>query len=139
MNDEQCEAPHILCYCGLRAILQISWTESNPGRRFFSCPKYRERGCDFFLWHDPEPSQRSKTIINELKWNNKKLKLEISELKKCASYNGEVDYNDVLDDGNNNYATMQLNDEISSLNRKFRVAIMVIVCTWIVMMWMWLM
>ncbi|KAG6523761.1 hypothetical protein ZIOFF_013646 [Zingiber officinale] len=139
MNDEQCEAPHILCNCELRSILQISWTESNPGRRFFSCPKYRERGCDFFLWYAPEPSERSKTIINELKKNNNKLKLEISELNKCTSHEGGVEYKDVLDDGNNNHVIMQLSDEICSLNRKFRVSIVVVVCTLIVMMSMWLM
>ncbi|KAG6473655.1 hypothetical protein ZIOFF_067572 [Zingiber officinale] len=125
MNDEQGEAPHILCNCGLRAILQISWTESNPGRRFFSCPKYKQRGCGFFSWYDPEPSERSKTIINDLKKNNNKLKLEISELKKCTSYEGGVEYKDVLDDVNNNHVIMQLSDEICSLNRKFRVAIRV--------------
>ncbi|KAG6499320.1 hypothetical protein ZIOFF_039084 [Zingiber officinale] len=112
MNDEQCEAPHILC---------------------------NSKGCDFFLWYDSEPSERSKIIINELKKNNNKLKLEISELKKCTSYEDRVEYKDVLDDGNNNHIIMQLSDEICSLNRKFRVAIVVVVCTWIVIMSMWLM
>ncbi|KAG6514370.1 hypothetical protein ZIOFF_024723 [Zingiber officinale] len=112
MNDEQCDTPHILCHCGLRATLQTSWTESNPGRHFFSCPKYRvsfcyiNTGCGFFLWHDPELSERSKTIINELKIINKKLKLEINELKKGTSYGGAGEYNDVLDDGNNNHVIM---------------------------------
>ncbi|KAG6478655.1 hypothetical protein ZIOFF_062099 [Zingiber officinale] len=139
-NDEQyCGAPHILCYCGLRATLQTSWTESNPGRRFFSCPKYRQRGCDFFLWHDPESSERSKTIINELKRNNKKLILDISELKKCTSCEGTVEYNDILDDGNNNHVIMWMSDEIHSSNRKFRVAMVVVVCSWIVMIAIWLM
>ncbi|KAG6501967.1 hypothetical protein ZIOFF_041851 [Zingiber officinale] len=92
-------------------------------------------GCDFFLWYDSEPSERSKTIINELKKNNNKLKLEISELKKCTSYEGGVEYKDVLDDGNNNHVIMQLSDEICSLNRKFRIVIVVVVCTW---MSMWL-
>ncbi|KAG6526485.1 hypothetical protein ZIOFF_016470 [Zingiber officinale] len=98
-----------------------------------------QRGCGFFLWHDPELSERSKIIINELKMNNKKLKLEINELKKGTSYEGTGDYNDVLDDGNNNHVIMQLRDEICSLNRKFRIAIAVVVCIWIVMMSMWLM
>ncbi|KAG6483042.1 hypothetical protein ZIOFF_059682 [Zingiber officinale] len=87
---------------------------------------FHKRGCGFFLWHDPEPSERSKTIINELKRNNKKLMLQISELVKSVSYEGAVEYNDVLDDGNNNHVIMQFNDEIRSLNRKFRVAIGVV-------------
>ncbi|CAL8136748.1 unnamed protein product [Prunus armeniaca] len=27
------------CYCGRLALLQTSWTESNPLQRFFVCPK----------------------------------------------------------------------------------------------------
>ncbi|PQQ00782.1 uncharacterized protein Pyn_40489 [Prunus yedoensis var. nudiflora] len=35
-------APH--CYCGRLAQLQTSWTESNPLRRFFVCPKSEVEG-----------------------------------------------------------------------------------------------
>ncbi|KAG6510592.1 hypothetical protein ZIOFF_028617 [Zingiber officinale] len=144
MNDEQGETPNILCYCGLRATLWTSWKETNPGRRFFSCPKFRvsfiyiKLGCDFFLWHDPELSERTKTIINHLKMDNKKLQMEICELKKNNSFKGAIDCNDLLEDVNNS-VTIKLSDEICSLNRKFRVAIVVVVFTWIVMIWRWLM
>ncbi|KAG6502980.1 hypothetical protein ZIOFF_035269 [Zingiber officinale] len=91
MSDAQRKSPHILCYCGLRANLWTSWKETNPGMRFFSCPKFRvsflyERRCDFFLWHDPKLSERTKTIINDLKRDNNKLQREISELKKSNMY-----------------------------------------------------
>ncbi|KAG6471486.1 hypothetical protein ZIOFF_068928 [Zingiber officinale] len=81
----------------------------------------QDRGCDFFLWHDPELSERTKAIINHLKMDNKKLQMEISELKKYNSYKGTIDCNDLLEDVNN--VTIKLSDEICSLNRKFRVAI----------------
>ncbi|KAG6492066.1 hypothetical protein ZIOFF_047016 [Zingiber officinale] len=142
MNDEQDETPHILCYCGLRATLWTSWKETNPSRRFFSCPKFRERGCGFFLWHDPELSERAKGIINDLKRDNKKLQMEISELKKSNMYiESAIDCNVLLEPVNNsvnNSVTMKLSDEICSFNRKFRVVIVVFVFTWIVMIWKWL-
>ncbi|KAG6471955.1 hypothetical protein ZIOFF_069408 [Zingiber officinale] len=122
MNDEQGETPNISCYCGLRATLWTSWKETNPGRRFFSCPRFRDRGCGFFSWHDPELSERTKAIINHLKMDNKKLQMEISELKKNNSFKGAIDCNDLLEDVNNS-VTIKLSDEICSLNRKFRVAI----------------
>ncbi|KAG6524279.1 hypothetical protein ZIOFF_014185 [Zingiber officinale] len=116
----------------------LVFAEKKVRRKGFSREEF-PRECGFFLWYNPELSERSKTIINELKKNNNKLKLEISELKKYTSYKGGVEYKDVLDDGNINHVIMQLSDEICSLNRKFRVAIFVVVCTRIVMMSMWLM
>ncbi|KAG6506833.1 hypothetical protein ZIOFF_032165 [Zingiber officinale] len=113
MNDAQGETPHILF-------------------------DIQERGCGFFLWHDPELSERTKGIINDLKRDNKKLQMEISELKKSNMYiESAVDCNVLLKPVNNS-VTMKLSDEICSLNRKFRVAIVVVVFTWIVMIWRWL-
>ncbi|KAG6518895.1 hypothetical protein ZIOFF_022376 [Zingiber officinale] len=82
----------------------------------------QDRGCGFFLWHDPELSERTKAIINHLKMDNKKLQMEISALKKNNSFKGAIDCNDLLEDVNNS-VTIKLSDEICSLNRKFRVAI----------------
>ncbi|KAJ1388750.1 hypothetical protein SESBI_38841 [Sesbania bispinosa] len=28
------------CRCGVRCKLQVSWTETNPGRRFLGCSYY---------------------------------------------------------------------------------------------------
>ncbi|XP_050215378.1 uncharacterized protein LOC126666603 [Mercurialis annua] len=42
------------CRCGDLSILRTSWTEANPGRRFFGCNRYENGGrCDFFQWFDP--------------------------------------------------------------------------------------
>ena len=31
------------CYCGLLAIERTAWTDSNPGRRFLGCRRYKVR------------------------------------------------------------------------------------------------
>ena len=33
-----CESP--TCNCGELAVIKISWTRDNPGRRFYGCPKF---------------------------------------------------------------------------------------------------
>ncbi|KAL7125577.1 hypothetical protein ABFS83_14G126000 [Erythranthe nasuta] len=50
------------CECGLKLRLQTSWTPTNPGRRFSSCPQ-RIKGCGTFCWCDPPMCDRSKQII----------------------------------------------------------------------------
>ncbi|KAL0453475.1 UNVERIFIED_CONTAM: hypothetical protein Slati_1325600 [Sesamum latifolium] len=35
------------CYCGMRAMLQTSWTSENPGRRFHACRDFNRGGCRF--------------------------------------------------------------------------------------------
>ncbi|KAF8026204.1 hypothetical protein BT93_F2876 [Corymbia citriodora subsp. variegata] len=30
------------CYCGLLSPRRTSWTQINPGRRFYGCARYRE-------------------------------------------------------------------------------------------------
>ncbi|CAL9004041.1 unnamed protein product [Prunus brigantina] len=53
------------CYCGRLARLQTSWTESNPLRRFFVCPKSErgEKGCGFFVWVDIEMPPRERALM----------------------------------------------------------------------------
>ncbi|KAH1213807.1 hypothetical protein GmHk_14G041692 [Glycine max] len=78
------------------APLVTSWTEENPGRRFYGCCLYKDtgrRGCNFFQWHDPVGNNRQKKIIvglmkevDELKLREKDLQTMISEMKmkeKC--------------------------------------------------------
>ena len=38
------------------------------------------RGCDYFLWYDPEMCDRATVIINELNGENKMLKKVIKEM-----------------------------------------------------------
>ncbi|CAN0915944.1 hypothetical protein LINGRAHAP2_LOCUS29423 [Linum grandiflorum] len=57
-----------ICKCGDRVVLLTSWTEDNPGRRFYSCKlRYSNNHCQFFLWLDPPIEGRPKEIINYLR------------------------------------------------------------------------
>ncbi|KAF8047165.1 hypothetical protein N665_0192s0006 [Sinapis alba] len=42
------------CFCGLEANIRQAWTDKNPGRRFYGCPRYKVNGCKFFAWFDEE-------------------------------------------------------------------------------------
>ncbi|KAL2554889.1 uncharacterized protein Fot_08508 [Forsythia ovata] len=56
-----------LCYCGHIPVMKTSWTESNPGRRFWGCRFYgKDDACDFFDWADPTVHDRYKLVINGL-------------------------------------------------------------------------
>ncbi|KAG5626737.1 hypothetical protein H5410_011955, partial [Solanum commersonii] len=49
--------------------LQTSWSKSNPGRRFWSCPCYGvySKNCKFFRWRDKEEMDpRSSFILPRL-------------------------------------------------------------------------
>lgn len=56
------------CYCGVRAKVRTSWTDNNPGRRFFGCAKYNSNGCGcgYFGWFDPPMCPRGRQIIPRL-------------------------------------------------------------------------
>ncbi|KAG5378214.1 hypothetical protein IGI04_026056 [Brassica rapa subsp. trilocularis] len=44
-----------LCLCRLYAEIRQAWTNKNPGRRFYGCPRYKEKnGCNCFKWFDVE-------------------------------------------------------------------------------------
>ncbi|KAK4274656.1 hypothetical protein QN277_017847 [Acacia crassicarpa] len=66
-RELQYEGPRKICHCGIVAPLCTSWTEQNPGRRFFGCRNYQHNnGCGFFQWHDGQMGERSTEVINEL-------------------------------------------------------------------------
>ncbi|PWA34818.1 zinc finger, GRF-type [Artemisia annua] len=52
----------VTCFCGNEAVLRTSWTNTNPGRRFWSCSQ-SVPNCGFFLWFDPPMCVRSRAII----------------------------------------------------------------------------
>ncbi|CAN1802370.1 hypothetical protein LINPERHAP1_LOCUS23347 [Linum perenne] len=58
-----------LCRCNELSVLRTSWTEDNPGRRFFTCSRRYEVSkakCDFFMWADDSIEGRAKEVINGL-------------------------------------------------------------------------
>ncbi|KAF8117959.1 hypothetical protein N665_0007s0008 [Sinapis alba] len=43
------------CFCGLPATISQAWTDKNPGRRFYGCPRYKLGDeCKYFAWFDEE-------------------------------------------------------------------------------------
>nr|KAJ0227109.1 hypothetical protein LSAT_V11C100021930 [Lactuca sativa] len=52
----------VMCFYGRVAVVHTSWTSTNPGRRFHSCPQQGYR-CIFLGWTDPPMCARSMLII----------------------------------------------------------------------------
>ncbi|WMV51384.1 hypothetical protein MTR67_044769 [Solanum verrucosum] len=69
--------------------MQSSWSKSNPGRRFWSCPYYGSKNCKFFRWRDKEEVDlRSKYILPKLV--NKIKELEEEVLRMQTQINEQV-------------------------------------------------
>lgn len=75
-----------LCDCGYLVTLAQSWTEKNPGRKFYACPIYdpvtKTRGCGVFEWHDQASTVWQRNIILKLKDEKERAEKENKELKK---------------------------------------------------------
>ncbi|CAL1396134.1 unnamed protein product [Linum trigynum] len=53
-----------LCRCAVPAVLRTSWTDANPGRRFFGCANYRgANACNYFRWIDPPLEDNIKRLV----------------------------------------------------------------------------
>ncbi|XP_057791580.1 uncharacterized protein LOC131008643 [Salvia miltiorrhiza] len=57
----------------LKASIMTSWTEENPGRRFYRCRNWKSKNCGYFDWIDEPITERAKEVINHLKNENVKL------------------------------------------------------------------
>ncbi|KAG5387696.1 hypothetical protein IGI04_029237 [Brassica rapa subsp. trilocularis] len=63
---------HKLCFCGLKASINQAWTDKNPARRFYGCPRFKfGNGCKYFSWFDEEEARdeirKKDRIIEQLK------------------------------------------------------------------------
>ncbi|KAK9065200.1 hypothetical protein SSX86_016583 [Deinandra increscens subsp. villosa] len=93
-----------VCYCRREATIRTSWTELNPGRRFYSCAldvrlivdrflnfvsdsddcrKLNVQGgnCGFFGWVDPPMCARSSEVIPGPLRSKNLLEKEVKKLK----------------------------------------------------------
>ncbi|KAL4333259.1 hypothetical protein GQ457_07G003310 [Hibiscus cannabinus] len=97
----------VLCNCGLKCPMWTTWKRKNAGRRFFSCPNFKNSDCKFFRWHDEDMSDRAKFLIYELKKENEELrkvnlsneqfevqqmKLELKSMKKQMDLVGQPSF-----------------------------------------------
>ncbi|XP_020082379.1 uncharacterized protein LOC109705975 [Ananas comosus] len=74
-----------LCHCGLPYTIKTSWTQNNPGRRFYGCPRYRmqeSNACNYFGWYDPQFTSQSISMVNGLLESNNKLREEAAVAAK---------------------------------------------------------
>ncbi|XP_058733768.1 uncharacterized protein At4g04775-like [Vicia villosa] len=101
---------HGECRCGLDAPLMTSWTDSNPGRRFYGCGMYKIQGykrCNHFVWYDEKLGPRAKEMISTLKQKLKiaNLKIDAAKIqedemsKKIRNLNMRIMYKHVKDGG----------------------------------------
>ncbi|XP_019198154.1 PREDICTED: uncharacterized protein LOC109191957 [Ipomoea nil] len=75
--------PILHCRCGHQLKIRTSWTNENPGRRFWQCSgggSHRQVGCGFVDWYDPPMCYRSKRIILGLLKRINKLEEDIRTL-----------------------------------------------------------
>ncbi|KAF2543277.1 hypothetical protein F2Q68_00032156 [Brassica cretica] len=53
--DEEPDSGRRLCFCSLPANITQAWTDKNPCRRFYSCPRFMLGDeCNYFSWFDEE-------------------------------------------------------------------------------------
>ncbi|PWA95313.1 zinc finger, GRF-type [Artemisia annua] len=80
----------VQCWCGQTAVVRTSWTNRNPGRRFYGC-------CDFIDWYDPPMCARSVSIIpgllrarNAIQATLDDTRREAAKMKKYLILSGAV-------------------------------------------------
>ncbi|GJW14102.1 hypothetical protein Tco_0018235 [Tanacetum coccineum] len=53
----------VRCLRGLEGVIRTSWTNQNPGRRFYGCPTLSPTCVNFLRFFDPPRYQKSVQII----------------------------------------------------------------------------
>lgn len=84
------------CKCGIEAGVWPAWKSGtkNPGRRFYGCSRFRDiKSCNFFMWRDPEYTDRGREVIMELVDELSRKREEIELLKKRLEMLEEVQIN----------------------------------------------
>ncbi|KAB1219829.1 hypothetical protein CJ030_MR3G009471 [Morella rubra] len=77
-----------VCSCGLKAPLKASWTNLNPGRRFYGCAKFdgtsKNGHCNYFCWVDPSACLSKIEVGPFLNKKVKELQNEVTSMKRTA-------------------------------------------------------
>ncbi|XVF41901.1 hypothetical protein PTKIN_Ptkin01aG0317700 [Pterospermum kingtungense] len=77
----------LFCKCKKLVVRVTSWSESNPGRRYYICPDFQEveGGCGYFKWYDPSMCDRAKQLLNQFRDSERKLNKENLALRRQIS------------------------------------------------------
>ncbi|CAN6247958.1 unnamed protein product [Urochloa humidicola] len=74
--------PAVLCQCRMKAPRRISWSDDNPGRRYYRCSRaWSSMDCGFFLWMDAEHTPFMKNLLLDLRNAVRRLKKETAEME----------------------------------------------------------
>ncbi|CAN6235961.1 unnamed protein product [Urochloa humidicola] len=77
--------PAVMCRCGLKAPKWISWSDDNPGRRYYRCRRSKSAmDCGFYVWIDEEASPFMRILLLDLRDAVWRLKKENGQLKNQA-------------------------------------------------------
>ncbi|MED6132231.1 hypothetical protein PIB30_017308 [Stylosanthes scabra] len=77
----------LVCHHRIPAVLRVSGTKDNPGRRFWGCVHYQVRKeCDFFCWanteiDEPDPKKeklRKKVVAMKLRLKSNEWKMKVA-------------------------------------------------------------
>ncbi|KAG2601068.1 hypothetical protein PVAP13_5KG567600 [Panicum virgatum] len=77
--------PSVLCQCGRKAALWISWSDDNPGRRYLKCYNARSGGCNFMGWFEGPIDEFIRGLLVDLRDTVWGLKRERVELKAALA------------------------------------------------------
>ncbi|CAN8319506.1 unnamed protein product [Cochlearia groenlandica] len=83
---------HVVCLCHRPAVIIKSWTDQNPGRRFYKCRGVAGRDCSFFQWYDnPKPQGWKMLALLEARDLIREQKKEIESLKEIELPSKRID------------------------------------------------
>ncbi|CAN6362294.1 unnamed protein product [Urochloa humidicola] len=76
-------SPVVKCRCNRKAPCWTSWSDDNPGRRYYRCPfGMRPGDCGYFVWIDREATPYERTLLCDLRdaiWKLRREKAEVDE------------------------------------------------------------
>ncbi|XP_057801455.1 uncharacterized protein LOC131016752 [Salvia miltiorrhiza] len=126
--DAEHGSNYVYCRCEfegrrLQAPRITSWTDDNPGRRFYGCRNWRMKNCGFFVWYDEPMCERAREVINYLKNENMKL---------LRIYQRSASPLDVENEIDNLWNVMEgLKEESRKVRRKNTIVVMVLIVSWL--------
>ncbi|KAG2570585.1 hypothetical protein PVAP13_7KG052845 [Panicum virgatum] len=89
-------SPAVKCPCNRKAPCWTSWSDDNPGQRYYRCPSGLKPGdCGYYVWIDRQTTQYNWILLCDLRdaiWRLRKEKAEEEEeqVQRVQKENGEL-------------------------------------------------